>query len=184
MGKYGVSHTAVLDSVWSVVEGVNKLPEFHIKYPSSPAAQKRIAEGFKKASSVGFDNIAGAIDGVLIWINKPTVKEAAIAGVGRKKFMCGRKGKFGLNRQAISDVRGRILDISIAYGSATSDCLAFEASKIYDRLEDGLLRDVLVLLGDNAYLNSRYMVTPFPNMSSGSKDAFNFYQSQVCFVKK
>jgi hypothetical protein len=33
-------------------------------------------------------------------------------------------------------------------------------------------------LGDNAYLNSKFMVTPFPNVSSKSKDDFNFFHSQ------
>jgi hypothetical protein len=64
------------------------------------------------------------------------------------------------------------IDISIAYGGATSDCLAFKASKIYDQLEDGLLRDVLFLLGDNAYLNSRYMVTPFPRVGPRMPSTF------------
>ncbi len=100
--------------------------------------------------------------------------------MGRKKILCGRKGKFGLNCQAISDVRGRILDISIVYGGASSDCLAFEGRGIYEDLEAGLLHDNRVLFGDNAYLNSHYMVTPFPNVSSGSKDDFNFFHSQLC----
>ena len=98
---------------------------------------------------------------------------------GQKKFLCGQKGKFGLNCQAISDVRGRILDISIVYGGALSDCLAFEGSSIYEDLEAGLLHANLVLFGDNAYLNLHYMVTLFPNVSSGSKDDFNFFHSQL-----
>jgi hypothetical protein len=107
-------------------------------------------------------------------------KEAKMSGVGRKKFLCGRKGKFGLNCQAISDVHGRILDMSIVYGGVSSDCLAFEGSDIYHHLERGLLHDNSVLFGNNAYLNSKFMVTPFPNVSSGSKDDFNFFHSQLC----
>ena len=42
-----------------------------------------------------------------------------------------------------------------------------------------MLHEYLVLFGDNAYLNSHYMVTPFPNVSSGSKDDFNFFHSQL-----
>ena len=95
---------------------------------------------------------------------------------GQKKFLCGQKGKFGLNCQAISDVRGRILDISIVYGGALLDCLAFEGSGIYEDLE---AHANLVLFGDNAYLNLHYMVTPFPNVLSGSKVDFNFFQSQL-----
>lgn len=179
MSVYGLSHTAVMDSVWSVVEAVNLLPEFSIEYPKSHIKQKNIAQGFERASAVGFSNCAGAVDGLLIWILKPTEDDAAEAGIGRKKFLCGRKGKFGLNCQAVSDVRGHILDISIVYGGASSDCLAFEASDLFRQLEGGLLHESLVLFGDNAYLNSHFMVTPYPNVSSGSKDDYNFFHSQL-----
>jgi hypothetical protein len=87
------------------------------------------------------------------------MKESKNAGVGQKKFFCGRKNKFGLNCQAVSDCRGRIIDISIKYGGATSDCLAFEASDLHRRLENGLMKkdgekERFVLFGDNAHLNT------------------------------
>jgi len=87
-----------------------------------------------------------------------------------------------LNFQAVADCRGRILDMSITYGGASSDCLAFEASDMWHRLENGLLKPGYVLFGDNAYLNSVYMATPFPNVSQGPKDNYNFYHSQVCIL--
>ncbi len=86
-------------------------------------------------SSVGFPNCASCIDGLLIWIEKPSEDEAKRAGIGRKKFFCGRKYKFGLNCQAVSDVSGRILDISITHGGASSDCITFEASDLYSRFK-------------------------------------------------
>jgi hypothetical protein len=127
-----------------VVEAVNQLPEFHIKYPRSLSKQKKIAKGFKEKSEVGFSNCAGCVDGLLIWTHKPLEKYAKKAGVGRKKFLCGQKRKFGLNCQAISDVHKRILDISIVYGGVSLDCLAFEGSDIFEQLEAGLLHDKLV----------------------------------------
>ena len=36
------------------------------------------------------------------------------------------------------------------------------------------------LYGDNAYVNESYMAVPFPNISSGPRDAYNYYHSQVC----
>ena len=114
----------------------------------------------------------------MLWISCPIFTSNT---PGREQI-CGRKGKFGLNCQAISDVRGRILDISIVYGGVSSDCLVFEGSGIYEDLEVGLLHEYLVLFGDNAYLNSHYMVTPFPNVSSGSKDDFNFSTRSCAFV--
>ena len=177
---YGISHTEVLSSVWMVVEAVNKHAPFFIEYPADHERQKEIASGFYNASSAGFDSCAGAIDGILIWTQKPSEKDAAKCGLGRKKFLCGRKNKFGLNCQAVSDCRGKFLDISILYGGSSSDCLAFEASTLYNRLEyDHILAPGLSLFGDNAYLNATYMATPYPNVSHGSKDDYNFFHSQL-----
>ncbi len=85
-----------------------------------------------------------------------------------------------MNCQAVSDVHGRILDLSIGLPGASSDCIAFEGSDLYERLEGGLLKNGLVLFGDNAYLNTHYMATPFPNVSSGSNEEYFFFHSQVC----
>jgi len=130
MVKFGVSHTSIFESVWIVVQAVNESTAMRIEYPSDVDVQRKIAEGFRDVSKVKFDCCAGAIDGILVWMHKPSMKEADAAGVGQKKFLCGRKGKFGLNCQAVCDVRGRILDISITYGGSSSDCLAFEASDL------------------------------------------------------
>jgi hypothetical protein len=113
--KSPLCYQDVLASVWIVVHAINTFLDFQITYPSSVVEQEKNAEGFKSASTVGFDNCARAIDGILIWMLKPTAKEAKKPGVGQKNFLCGRKNKFGLNCQAISDVRDKILDIFITY---------------------------------------------------------------------
>ena len=89
-----------------------------------------------------------------------------------------------MNCQAVSDVRGRILDLSIGLPGASYDCIAFEGNNLYERLESGLLKNGLVLFGDNAYLNTPCMATPFPNVSSGSEDDDIFFHSQVCIQVK
>ena len=76
MGTYGISHTDIMDSVWHVVEAVNNYPQFQITYPSSVGEQEKIVAGFEKASSVGFNVCAGAVDGILIWMQKPNVNKA------------------------------------------------------------------------------------------------------------
>jgi hypothetical protein len=115
--------------------------EWYITYPTDHNEQLRLAYEFKAKSGVDFDVCARAIDGILIWILKPTLAEAKMVGIDQQKFFCGRKNKFGLNCQAVCDVRGRFLDLSITYGGASSDLLAFENSKLYNLLEDGLLAD-------------------------------------------
>ena len=178
MSNYDVSHTEMIDSVWYVVDAVNKKESFHIKYPEEVEKQRNIAAGFKAVSQVDFDMVGGAIDGILIWILKPSIKEAKLVGVDQQKFFCGRKHKFGLNCQAVCDVRGRFLDISIVCGGSSSDVLAFEKSELKKRLDRGLLDPNLRLFGENAYLNCIYMATPYPNTTGGPKDNYKYFHSQ------
>ena len=185
---FGIAYTEVLSSVWIVVQAINQCPQFEISYPDSLEEQRKIAAGFEVASTPGIRHCAGAIDGILIWMQKPSLKEAKRTGVDQKKYLCGQKNKFGLNCQAISDCRGRFLDISIKYGGSSSDCLAFKASELHTRLENGLMKkdgenERYVLFGDNAYLNTAYMATPFTNVAGDpnrtAEDNYNFYHSQL-----
>ena len=80
---------------------------------------------------------------------------------------------------AVLDARGRLLDISIIFGGSSADSVAFHASDLYKRLLGGLLSDGYVLFGDNAFINSKFMATPYPNVSGGSKDNYNFFHSQL-----
>ena len=69
----------------------------------------------------------------------------------------------------------------MVFSSGRTSCLAFEASDLHKKLEDGLLADGLVIFDDNAYLNTKYMATPYPNIAGRdkekSKDNNNFYHS-------
>ena len=88
--------------------------------------------------------------------------------------------KIGLNMQAICDSKHRVLDIDIAHPDSTPDYLAFGPSPICTLLKTkGFLSPGLTIYGDNAYMNTLYMASPFKSISSGVKDAYNFYHSQV-----
>jgi DDE superfamily endonuclease len=180
MTTYCIGYADMINSVWYVVDAINAYSEFQISYPADHEQQRAIAEGFRRKSAASFDCCAGAIDGILVWIHKPSEEDSTNAGCSDGKFFCGRKHKFGLNCQAVCDSRGKFLEVSIIYPGSTSDCLAFEGMSLYSRLENGLLAPGLCLFGDNAYLNSVYMATPYSGVSGGgSKDAYNFYHSQL-----
>jgi len=51
---HGISHSEVFNSVWKVVDGVNKCDFFNISHPSSHDEQRRIARGFEHKSSPSF----------------------------------------------------------------------------------------------------------------------------------
>ena len=152
-----------------------------LKFPKSHEEQYKVAEGFKKLSKAGFENCVGCIDGMLIWILKPSVDECKKAGVDSGKFFCGRKHKFGLNFQAICDSKKRFLYTSILFPASCSDFIAFESCPLRIDLEkEDFLAHGLCLFGDNAYVNRTYMATPYPNVGSNTdKDVYNFYHSQL-----
>ena len=86
MCSFDISYSEVLASVWIVVDSINACPQFRIYYPDLLEEQRRLAAEFEAASMPGIRNCAGAIDGILIWIQKPSLKEAKKVGVDQKKF--------------------------------------------------------------------------------------------------
>lgn len=78
------------------------------------------------------------------------------------------------------DSKGLFLDVEIKFPGATSDFYAFLNSDFREKLERvGFLSEGLCLYGDNAYVNTRYMVVPFKGAQNGAKDAFNFFHSSL-----
>jgi hypothetical protein len=163
------------------VDAVNKCPELAIGNPACHQQQRELALMFQVKSAAGIDCCAGAVDGMLLWIEKPTAAECATAECTAKKFFCGRKHKFGLNMQeGTCDAEGRFLDVSIGHPASTSDFLAFSTSKFHKKIETpGYMAPGLCIFGDLAYVNNGYLMTPFKNVKNGAKDNFNFYHSQL-----
>ena len=138
------------------------------------------ALGFKAKSRIDIDCCVGCIDGMLVWTNKPNVSDQKVIGFGPTKFFCGRKMKYGLNMMGVCDSRRRFIWVEVNMPGAASDYYAFDESLLKQKLEkEGFLRPGLCLFGDNAYINSWYMCTPWRNVSRGAKDAMNFFHSQV-----
>jgi hypothetical protein len=172
MTTYGIGHTDAINSFWYIVEAINRHPRFNIAYPNNHDEQQAIAQGFYEVSTAGVGCCAKAVDGILVWIHKPFPSDYTHSGCCTGKFFCGRKKKFGLNCQAVCDVRGQILDTSIQYPGSTLDCLAFEGMSLFQKLEEGILAPGLCLFGDNAYLITPYMATPYAAVSARTKDSY------------
>ena len=141
---------------------------------------KAMADEFSFRSKAGFDNCVGCINGMLLWTEKPFCKVCKRVGVDSGKFYCGRKCKFGLSLQGVCDAHQCFTYISVQHPASASDYLSFITSSLYQQLTHGSgLPNGYCLYGDNAYVNESYMSVPYPNTSSGPRDADNYYQSQV-----
>ena len=178
--SHGIGKTDVYCSVWVVVHATNRCPCLKFRFPATAVECQEIAEDFTFRSKAGFDNCVGCIDGMLLWIEKPFPKECEKIGVDSGKFYCGWKAKFGLNLQGVCDACHRFTYISVQHPASASDYLSFVTSLLYQQLTEGSgLPNGHCLYGDNAYVNETYMSIPFPNTSSGPRDAYNYYQSQL-----
>ena len=89
----------------NVVDAIHKSPELDIKFPETHEEQVQCARGFKAKSQILIDCCLGAIDGMLVWMNKPNITDQKIIGFGPAKFFCGRKMKYGLNMMGVCDSR-------------------------------------------------------------------------------
>jgi hypothetical protein len=182
---FKISREEVFNSIWLIVAAVRRTKQLEIAYPSSHLAQRILAFDFSTQSSININNCAGALDGLLIWSNKPTKKDLHELKIGAKKYFCGRKKKFGYNLQAVCDSNQKFLFVEMLHPGATSDFLAFGRSSLNRKLAaagSSFLCPGLAIFGDNAYENTHYLVTPFKGVSSGPKDAFNFFVSQLRII--
>ena len=72
-------------------------------------------------SGVSFGNVVGAIDGLLIYIQKPTFYECREVSGGKGQFKYHRKDKYGFNMQAMYDQKPFFWWIDIKWPGSTSD---------------------------------------------------------------
>ena len=179
--SHGIGKTEVYRSVWLVVHATNISTALQFRFPTTLEECKSIATDFTFRSKAGFDNCVECIDGMLLWTEKPYLTKCQKVGVDSGNFYCGRKGKYGLNMQVVCDGCCRFPYVSVLHPASTSDYLAFITSSLYQQLTEGSgLLEGYFLYGDNAYVSESYMAVPFPNISSGPRDAYNYYHSQVC----
>jgi hypothetical protein len=88
MTTYCIGYTGMMQSIWYVVDAIHAHSDFKILYPICREEQHAIAESFGKKSVACFPCCVGAIDGILVWIHKPTEVDCAKAGCSSGKNFC------------------------------------------------------------------------------------------------
>ncbi len=85
MITHGVSLASVYDSVWGVVDAINMNKELGYCFPNHKQ-QSKIAAGFLRRSGAGFNNVVGAIDGLIVCTLMPSLAECNIINCGQVRF--------------------------------------------------------------------------------------------------
>jgi hypothetical protein len=67
-----------------VIDAINQTDELTIQFPTDHDEQRKIASDFQQKSTPGFAVCVGALDGMLVWMEKPTEKECEMSKVNTK----------------------------------------------------------------------------------------------------
>ncbi|XP_018578669.1 putative nuclease HARBI1 isoform X2 [Anoplophora glabripennis] len=137
-----------------------------IKWPNTTDEISKVNQGFME--KCGINNIIGVIDGSHIEINKPKENQDAYIN---------RKGYHSLLLQGIVDHKRKFIDVFCGEPGSMHDARLFRKSGIYRKItEDPTFLGNGFLLGDTAYPNTSWLVTPYkenPRLTENQK-TFNY----------
>ena len=172
----GISRTAFYSCVYKGIDAICSCPELELKMPLSLSEMKAAANSFKNISLDGrLNGCIGALDGWLCWIKVPSESDTCNVG----SYFSGHYQSYGVNKQATCDADCRFTSISILCPGGTGDSKAFAASCLHQYVSS--LPRGFYLVGDNAYSLLDTLLVPYSGVDKldPSKDAFNFYLSQL-----
>ena len=160
---------------WFCNDSVMRI-NFYEDVLQNSARIERINRKFSISSGGWMKGCFGSIDGWLVKIRCPTLREVANPG----KYM-SRKGFFALNVQAIVDKDKKILWRFIGQKGSAHDSTVFKQSNLYNHLmlvADQLYEKELYIVGDSAYALRGFLLCPYENTRPNTpEDNFNFYLS-------
>jgi hypothetical protein len=166
--------------MWGVVDAIYSTPELDFHFPNHEQ-QQEISAGFCNRSGAGFNNVVGAIDGLMVCILMPSLSECLFVNCRQSNFLCHQKDKYGLNLQAICNHNLKFTWIEMKWPAATSDYMAWVTSSFAIELDNYVEKLIKggTLVRDCAYMKKLYMATPLKGFVGGHKDAYNYYLSQL-----
>lgn len=142
---------------------INSLCDRFIKWPNRAEAVQ-IKRQFKQRGNI--DDIIGAIDGCHIAIRRPVADEEAYVN---------RKSYHSILLQGIVDSRKKFIDIYVGEPGSMHDARVLRRSPIYNpAMTDINTFHGGFLLGDSAYPNLSWLVTPFKNYGNLTEEQVSF----------
>lgn len=146
---------------------------------SMPKTEEELNRASEEFESISFNSVIdgciGCLDGFLLAIQTPPKSQTGNV----KAYFSGHYQCYGINVQAVCDSKCRFISVSVAAPGGSNDIAAFRKTHLHSILEN--LPIGKYIIGDNAYICSEHLLTPFSGdqRNDARKDAFNFYLSQV-----
>ncbi|XP_037933492.1 putative nuclease HARBI1 [Teleopsis dalmanni] len=164
-------------SAWRIVERTSvwliSIGHEFIKWPNTSEAFANMA---KVEATKKFPFVIGCIDSTHIKINAPHHSEEAYFN---------RKHYYSLILQAVCDANGLFIDVCVGEPGSLHDCRVLRRSQLYSTasLPSKFLNGSFIL-GDSAYPNLNWLVSPFKDNGSlsSAQRQFNVMHSQARIV--
>ena len=181
---FGCSVASFYNSLWSVVDAINAVPALKFSLPlADPLWRMHTAAGFQARGEGPFDNIIGALDGIAVKQEQPSVSSGQCLA-----DHYSRKGFYALNTQAICNASYEFTWMSCTSPGSVHDASAFSNTKlgrrlmfpsVGDRAIIEMIADGYCIAADEAYGASELLATPWPGGGGGDvwRDSYNFHQS-------
>ncbi|XP_054091112.1 putative nuclease HARBI1 [Zeugodacus cucurbitae] len=152
--RFDVGMGATYRAFIKILKLICRLKSTIIKFPTTTAAQKKIADGFSQRRHSIFPFVLGCIDGTHIPISQP--KNDAIS-------FYNRKGTFSIIAQAIVDSDMKFLDVFVSCPGRCHDASVWQRSPFRRALVSGELKipPNHHFLGDAAYPLETFLMVPY-----------------------
>ncbi|KAK4884252.1 hypothetical protein RN001_000523 [Aquatica leii] len=158
----GMHYSTVSRIVKRVSEAIASLYPQHVKFPATELELKKCQQDFYNVAS--FPRVIGAIDCTHISIQSPGGNDAEIYR--------NRKQYFSINVQAICNSNLKLMNVVARWPGSVHDATIFRHSNIYNRFENNLYENC-ILIGDNGYFNTNYLLTPLLQPITPGQQLYN-----------
>lgn len=147
----GVSQPTACRIIHRVSNAIASLRPDHIYMPRTPAEISSTQRDFYNIAR--FPKVIGALDCTHVRIISP--------GGDNPEYYRNRKKYFSINTQAICNAHCEILDLVARWPGSSNDVTIFDQCRQRGLLHNRHYGDVIIV-GDGAYPNREYLMTPLP----------------------
>jgi len=172
----GISIPSFYRILYRCVHAILRVPELEYHFPATDIEISEATTAFNSVSNQRVvDGCVACLDGMLLRINTPKEAETANAPA----YFSGHYQDYGINVQAACDSRCRFVYAALAApGGAANDIFAYRQCTLEKEIEN--LPIGKYVIGDNAYVCTEHLLTPFPGDAKKKvfNDSYNFHISQ------